>query len=262
MHRLAVAKREALAHMGETHALTADRAGLEASFDRALVGLWIAYQPIISWRQRRVWGYEALVRSDEPSLPHPGLLFDAAERLDRLFDLGRAIRGQVARAAPDIPDNIEIFVNLHPNDLLDTELYSAKSPLSAIAARVVLELTERVSLDRIPELADRLWELRCLGFRLAVDDLGSGYAGLSAFAKIEPEVAKIDMSLVRDVDRDPTKLRLIQAMIDVCNELRILVVNEGIETLAERDTLAGIGCDLMQGYLFAKPGRQPPMVQL
>ncbi len=262
MHRLAKAKREAMTHVGEDDALEGDRLNLEATFERSLEALWIAYQPIVSWDERRVWGYEALVRSDEPQAPHPGILIPMAERLGRLFDLGRKVRELVADRADSIAEPHHLFVNLHPEDLLDTTLYAPGSPLSRVAKRVVLELTERVSLDRIPSLQDRLKSLRDLGFRLAVDDLGAGYAGLSAFAQIEPDVAKIDMSLVRNVDKDPKRLRLIKAMVDVCLEMKIQVVNEGIETEAERDTLASIGCDLMQGYYFARPAREPATVEL
>ncbi len=99
LHRLARAKRSALDLAGGVDRLVGDRAGLVASFGSALDTLWMAYQPIISWSRREVFGYEALLRSQEPSLPHPGAILDAAERLDRLHDLGRAIR--VAASAPE-----------------------------------------------------------------------------------------------------------------------------------------------------------------
>jgi EAL domain-containing protein (putative c-di-GMP-specific phosphodiesterase class I) len=100
-----------------------------------------------------------------------------------------------------------------------------------------------------------------MGFRLAIDDLGAGYAGLNSFSQLEPEVAKLDMALVRDVHKQPTKLTLVRTMISMCRELGIQVVAEGIETAEERDALVWAGCDLLQGYLFAKPGPAfPPSV--
>jgi EAL domain-containing protein (putative c-di-GMP-specific phosphodiesterase class I) len=257
MNRLAKAKRDALDYLGEQDKQASDRAGLEASFNSALEKLWMAWQPIFDWNDSRVFGYEALVRSDEPALPHPGALFDAAERLDRLHDIGRAIRAEVAAGAGAIAPEVRVFVNLHPQDLLDETLFDPNAPLSAMSKRVVLEITERASLDRIPDLVPRLERLRDLGFSLAVDDLGAGYAGLTAFAQIQPQVAKIDMSLVRDVDKDPTKQRLIQAMTEACSEMEILVVIEGIETQEERDALVVIGGHLFQGYFFGKPAREP-----
>jgi EAL domain-containing protein (putative c-di-GMP-specific phosphodiesterase class I) len=95
--------------------------------------------------------------------------------------------------------------------------------------------------------------LRALGFRIAIDDLGAGYAGLTSFAILEPEVVKLDMSLVRGVNDEPIKRRLVSSMVTLCKELGILVVAEGIETEAERETLASVGCDLLQGFLLGRP---------
>ncbi|MBI3179122.1 MAG: EAL domain-containing protein [Deltaproteobacteria bacterium] len=237
------------------------KASLNGCFDSALKQLWMAFQPIVSWREKRIIGYEALVRSDEAALPHPGKLFDAAERLQRLYDLDRSIRNQVAEAVVRLPEAIDMFVNLHAADLLDDHLYDAQSPLSKVASHVVLEVTERAPIESMVDLQDRLVALRRLGFRVAVDDLGAGYASLSIFAQLLPEVAKIDMSLVRGVEKNPARLTVIQAIFELCAKLGARVVTEGVETLAERDTLTGAGCDLLQGYLFAKPGRDfPPVV--
>ena len=100
--------------------------------------------------------------------------------------------------------------------------------------------------------------LRALGYRIAIDDLGAGYAGLTSFAQLEPEVVKVDMSLVRGIDRSPVKQKLVRSIIALCTELGIQLVAEGIETPAERDALIALGGDLCQGYLFAKPGRGFP----
>ena len=97
-----------------------------------------------------------------------------------------------------------------------------------------------------------------MGFRIAIDDLGAGYAGLTSFATLEPEFVKLDMSLVRDVDKNPTKKKLVRSMTSLCRDLGMLVVAEGVETLAERDVLVEAGCDLLQGYLLAKPGKPFP----
>jgi len=254
MGRLARLKREALQHIGDLDKFVGDRAGLESRFLRAVAQIGMAYQPIVSWTARRVYAYEALVRSREATLPHPGALFDAAERTSRLSDLGRAIRRAVARDVLEKADTI--FVNLHPRDLEDADLFSATAPLSAVARRTVLEITERASLEDVKDVRERIGELRKLGFRIAVDDLGAGYAGLTTFAHLQPDFAKLDMSLVRNVDRDATKQRVVHTMARLCRELGVLVVAEGIETPAERDMLVELGCDLLQGFLFARPG--PP----
>jgi EAL domain-containing protein (putative c-di-GMP-specific phosphodiesterase class I) len=96
-------------------------------------------------------------------------------------------------------------------------------------------------------------QLRSLGYRIAVDDLGAGYAGLASFAHLEPEVVKVDMSLIRGLDRSPMKQKLLRSIVALCQELSIQMIAEGIETEAERDTLVHLGGDLCQGYLFARP---------
>jgi EAL domain-containing protein (putative c-di-GMP-specific phosphodiesterase class I) len=230
-----------------------DRAALESAFERALHTLWMAYQPIVDWPGRRAFAYEAFVRSYAPALPTPADLFRAAERLDRLPEIGRAIRARVAAELGQAPGDAKVFVNLHPCDLDDDALFGSRNPLASVADRIVLEITERASLEDIREGSLRLAALRRMGFKLAVDDLGAGYAGLSAFARLEPDVVKLDMSLVRGIPEAPTKQRVVRSMRELCGELGMLVVVEGVETPEERDVLAGLGCQLQQGYLFARP---------
>jgi EAL domain-containing protein (putative c-di-GMP-specific phosphodiesterase class I) len=261
LHRLARAKRQALDLAGGADRLVGDRAGLVTSFASALSSLWIAYQPIVSWSRRGVFGYEALLRSREPALPHPGAVLDAAERLGRLHELGRAIRSRVAGCASSTPMDAILFVNLHTQDLLDEDLFDTSSALAKFAHKVVLEITERASLHTVRDVHSRIARLRRMGYRIAVDDLGAGYAGLTSFAQLEPEVVKLDMSLVRGIHAQPTKQTLVRTMIAMCRELGMQVVAEGIETPEERDAVAEAGCDLLQGFLFAKPGSAfPPAI--
>lgn len=253
-HRVSLLKRKALEICEAGGWLLQDLDQLEERFEQALLRLWIAYQPIVVWPAQQVYGYEALVRSFDPDLPRPGMLFDAAERLGRVQDLGQRIRDAVAESAASAPSDALIFTNLHALDLTNDALYSSGSALAGVAGRVVLEITERASLHRIHDLKDRIRTLRGLGYRIAIDDLGAGYSGLSSFAQLEPEVAKLDMSLIRDIDGSSSKASLVKSMISVCTQdLGIRVVCEGVETVGERDTLAGVGADLYQGYLFAKP---------
>jgi EAL domain-containing protein (putative c-di-GMP-specific phosphodiesterase class I)/ActR/RegA family two-component response regulator len=256
--RMARFKREALQVVGDTSKLAGDRAGLEGAFSRALDTLWMAYQPIVRSSGGTLFAYETLVRTTESALPHPGALLDAAERLDRLVDLGRLIRAKSVAPMEGAPEGTLLFINLHTLDLLDETLLAPDSALSRIADRVVLEITERASLDDVADSAARVAALRRLGFRIAIDDLGAGYAGLTSFANLEPEIVKLDMSLVRGVDREPKKRKIIDSMTRLCKDMGILVVAEGVETVAERDALVEIGCDLVQGYLFAKPGKPFP----
>jgi len=259
VHKFARVRREAAAVQELEGKQLGDRAGLEARFTSAVEKLWVAAQPIVSWSGRNVFAYETLLRTDEPTLRSPLDFFDAAERLGRAPELGRIIRGHVARIMTETPPKGHVFVNLHPSDLEDPELYADEGALTPFAKQVVLEITERAALDRIHELTSRVTRLRALGYRIAIDDLGAGYAGLTSFAQLEPEVVKVDMSLVRGIDRSAVKQKLVRSIVALCTELGIQLVAEGIETPAERDTLINLGADLCQGYLFAKPGRGFPI---
>jgi len=250
MHRLAKARRKSQEEIGQPAHGAADRAGLETVVDAAIGSLRVAWQPIVSWQRRRVVGYEALMRS---TMLRPEALLDAADRAGRAQELARALRDGVARAGGVSPVS-DLYVNMSPHELLDDSLFDPAAPLSALAHRVVLEVNERASLDAVPELRRRLERLRKLGYRIALDDLGSGYAGLASFALLEPEMVKIDIALVRDVHRSATRRRLIASILSACHDLSCTPIAEGVELPAERDALADLGCDLFQGFLFARPG--------
>jgi EAL domain-containing protein (putative c-di-GMP-specific phosphodiesterase class I) len=252
LHRMARLKREALAAIGLEDRLPADRAGLETRFSHALATVRLVFQPILRAADGTVFGYEALVRNEEPSIPNPGALFEAAERLGRVHEVGGVVRDRAAAFLTRMP-SLTLFVNLHALELLDDSLLSPAAALSSHAKSVVLELTERSSFEHVPNLRARVSLLRRLGYRLAVDDLGAGYAGLNSFAALNPHVVKLDMTLVRGADSEPVKQRVIGSMASLCREFGIMVVAEGIETPAERDIVISLGCDLIQGFLLGRP---------
>ena len=260
MHRMARVKQQAAELLGHAGALGADRAGLEASFDRAMQSLWMAYHPIVDFRRKpftatkRCCAATSRVCRTRAPCSTPPLGSGAWTAL------GRSIRELAA--APMIAGGTEmLFVNLHVTDLVDPWLSAPDSPLSQIAHRVVLEVTERSSLDEVKDVRARVAALREMGFRIAVDDLGAGYAGLTSFTLLEPEIVKLDMSLVRDVHKNSTKQKVIRSMTALSQDMGMTVVAEGVETVEERDTLIELDCDLLQGFLFARPGTPFPEVK-
>jgi EAL domain-containing protein (putative c-di-GMP-specific phosphodiesterase class I)/CheY-like chemotaxis protein len=259
-HALARLKRDAIGLMGGAAQWPADRAALEGRFEAAIDHLWMAFQPIVSCRQRQVHAYEALLRTDEPTLRNPQDFIAAAEQLGRLPDLGRAIRRKCGEALAVIDKDVRLFMNVHPADLNDPQLYVGQGPLAESSSRVIVEVTERASLHVVRGLKSRLDELRSMGFLLAVDDLGAGYAGLTSMAQLEPEYVKLDMSLIRGIDERPTQQKLVRSIVNVCQELDKKVIAEGVEEASECAALIEMGCDLLQGYLFARPQREPPSV--
>jgi EAL domain-containing protein (putative c-di-GMP-specific phosphodiesterase class I) len=261
LNQLAKAKREAMRELGSGRPEAGDRAGLEITLNRAIDTLWMAYQPIVDHRAKTIFGYEALLRSAEPALPNPGAVIEAAARLGRLQHVGRAVRASAPSPMSRTADDVLLFVNLHTKDLDDPSLLEPSSSLADIAARVVLEITERASLEGVADARAKVARLREMGFRIAIDDLGAGYAGLTSFAMLEPEFVKLDMTLVRDVHTSPVKQKLVRSMTALCRDMGIVVIAEGIESVAERDAVLGLGCELLQGYLIARPGPAFPEIK-
>ena len=228
---------------------------LEPRFERALRAIHPLFQPIVTAEQGLLFGHEALLRARDPDLPDPASLLDAAERLHRVERLGRTIRRQVAARFAGAPaDHGLLFVNLHALDLPDKSLSSPYTPLTKMRERVVLEITERASLEAVSDVRFRVAELRAMGYRVAIDDLGAGHDRMHRFTLNDCDFVKLDMSLVRSIDQRARVQRTVASIIAMCRDQGIQVVGEGVETTAERDTLIALGCDLLQGFLIARPG--------
>lgn len=235
-----------------------DRAAFEGSFERALQALWIAYHPVVRCSERTTLGYEALLRSDELGLETPHALFDAAQKLNAQALLGRSTRAHIAETLAQTRGQWGglIFVNLHSSDLNDNELYSSSGALNPYASNIILEVTERTGLSQVSGLLTKIRALRARGFRIAVDDLGSGYSNLSSFLQLSPDYVKIDSTLVRGIHEAPRKRSLVRGLIHLCGrDLGAQIICEGVESPHELDALVHLGVDLFQGYLFARPSR-------
>jgi len=248
---LARARRALVGVAGDDQAI-GSLAALRPHFDRALATAFMVYQPIVRWSNRSTFAYEALVRSPDRMMPHPGALFDAAERLNRTQDVGRRVRAICAEPMQPGDDHL-LFVNLHTHDLMDASLYDGDAALARVAGKVVLEITERARLESVPDVSRKIGALRQMGFRIALDDIGAGYAGLTSFVALEPNFMKLDRALIQGVHQSNTKMRLVGAMVRACEDLGVQVIAEGIETREERDALIELGCDLLQGFYFSKP---------
>ncbi len=211
--------------------------------------LRVQYQPIVNPLEGLVLGYEALVRAERSrTSAFPTLVDELGEMKSR----GGEVLRVVANGIPALPEQSWVFVNVRLHELLDDELYSDANPLLAHARRIVIELTENVRIDS-DGIESRLQELRSLGFGLAVNDVGTGELDLSSLITLEPNFAKIDGVLVREIDRSPMKRMLVSSLVTVCRRLRIQLVGEGVETKAEGSCLLDLGVELLQGYFFAEP---------
>lgn len=225
---------------------------LSISMNEGIAGLQMAMQPIFDSRGDLV-AHEALLR-----LPaHPDVsvadLLDTASREGRLWELERAIRRAVAVRMTGRPAGSAVFVNLHPHSLLDPQLYTTSDPLAPHASAVVFEITERGSLEDVKDLPARVAALRDLGYRVAIDDMGSGYSGLTAFTTILPDFVKFDRELIRAMHNTPAKHKLVSSITRVCRELGVATIAEGVEDARDLAAARGMGCTLLQGYLLGRP---------
>jgi len=252
---------DALAHRKVRRSTTPPRSTeADAKFERGLETLWVAAQPIVSVRERRVVAYEALVRSREPSLPHGGAIMELAEQLGRVREIERRIRGAAALVAEELPDGACLLVNVHPSALEDPELVADDAPLSRRPDRVAFEITERARLKAEGPAWDAIRMLRERGHRIAVDDLGAGYAGLTSLVTLQPDIVKLDMELIRNVHVSEARSKLVASLVALSRQLDVRVIAEGVESEDECRHLLTLGCDWMQGYFFARPGAPFPAV--
>ena len=255
--RLARARREARRITGSTEQVRGDTAALVTRFSRALDTLYVAYQPIVDAAEKRVVGYEGFLRTREGELQSPLAVLDAAERLGRLRDLGKMIRARIVADSARLPQENLLFLKLVPLDLSDGGIAAEGLPAS-FRSRTVLQISERASLASVVDATRAASNLRSEGHVFAVDDFGADDTGLSRFAALAPRYTKLARALLDGIAEDRPRQFVVRTMVDTCRELGMKLVAKGVERPEERDALLGVGCTLMQGYLFAKPANGFP----
>jgi diguanylate cyclase (GGDEF)-like protein len=246
------------AELGEENAGAAQAAAHAKALSRSLQSgsFRFVYQPIVRVADNALFAYEALCRPTDEGFRHVGELLETAIRTGRIRELGRALRRIVVEPMGQLAPEVSLFVNLHPQDLGDDQLLEAETHLSAWAQRVVLEVTETEAIRDYDRARSRIQALRQHGFRVALDDLGSGYSSLNLLAQLEPDFVKLDIELVRGVRMAGRTARLVKHLVEFCQEEGFTTVAEGIETEEELQAVADLGVDLVQGYLLARPA--PP----
>jgi EAL domain-containing protein (putative c-di-GMP-specific phosphodiesterase class I) len=217
----------------------------------------MVFQPIARLESGTVAGYESLARFElEPRRP-PNVWFEEAAGVGLGADLELAAVGHALAALPTIVEGGGFLtVNVSP----ETAMTSALADLLATHQqdRIVLEITEHAQVDDYEGLLEALGRLRGAGVRLAVDDAGAGFASLHHILLLQPEVIKLDITLVRDINDDPIKRALASSLVRFAREIESTIVAEGIETPAELATLIDLGVPLGQGYHLGRPGPLAP----
>lgn len=216
----------------------------------------MAFQPIVNLGTRQIFAHEALVRgSNGESAGHVLAQINAENRY--AFDQSCRIKALEWAAKLQVPGMVSI--NFMPNAVYRAETciratLEAAQRFNFPLERIIFEVTEQEQVLDIDHLSGILKAYRKQGFMTAIDDFGSGYAGLNLLADFQPDLIKLDMELIRGIDQDSVRQILVEATLQMCRKLKIQVIAEGIETSAELQTLNAMGVELFQGYLFAKPG--------
>lgn len=223
-------------------------AGLEFEFS-------MAFQPIVNVRTREVFAYEALVRG--PQGQGAADVFVHVNDGNR-YRFDQSCRVKAVKLAAELGMKAMLSINFLPNAVYRPEL-CIRTTLDAAEAygfpieQIMFEITEGEKVDDLVHLRGIVEHYRQRGFKTAIDDFGAGYSGLNLLAEIRTDLLKLDMALIRDIDRDPVRQSIIRGILQVCGDLSTRVIAEGVETRAELDVLTSFGIELFQGFLFARP---------
>jgi EAL domain-containing protein (putative c-di-GMP-specific phosphodiesterase class I)/GGDEF domain-containing protein len=218
--------------------------------------VFIEYHPIIVTETEEVYGFEALARGVRRELRSPEVLFEVAEEANMVWELSRLLRQRaVSGSMDDLLEGQFLFLNIDPHDFDDPVFRNMDPEALGISdpSRVVLEITERTAIKDYPRFQEYLKAFRERGFRFAVDDAGSGYAGLGSIANLAPDYIKLDISLIANIDTNFLKQNLVETMVQFANNHGTLVIAEGVERREEFETVKQIGVHYTQGFLFHRP---------
>src|SRR3954467_15663224 len=223
------------------------------------------YQPLIDMRTGRPIGAEALVRWEHPTegLRGPDQFIALAEESGLITEIGALVLNdacrQAARWVADSPEQQDLLVTVNPSARRGPAPRIVEQVAAALADsrlepnRLVLEITETVLMHDRDAAAATLWQLKGLGVRIAIDDFGTGYSSLAYLRRFPIDMLKVAREFVDGLGRDAHDDVITHAIVELANTLGLLTVAEGIETEQQSETLAALGCDIAQGYLFSRP---------
>lgn len=218
--------------------------------------VFIEYHPIITTKTEEIYGYEALARGLHRELRSPEVLFEVAAEANMIWELSRLLRQRaIDGILKDLKDGQFLFLNIDPHDFDDPTFRSLDPEALGIddPSRIVLEITERTAIKDYPRFQEYLAAFRERGFRFAVDDAGSGYAGLGSIANLAPDYIKLDISLIANIDTNFLKQNLVETMVNFADGQGALVIAEGVERREEFETVRELGVHYTQGFLFHRP---------
>jgi EAL domain-containing protein (putative c-di-GMP-specific phosphodiesterase class I) len=232
-------------------------AGCDGCSDSADLGfdLTMAFQPIVNATTQQIFAHEALVRGlqNQPA----GEVFSRVNETNR-YRFDQLCRVKAIELAAKLAMPCMLSINFMPNAVYQPErcirtTLEAAHQYGFPIDQIIFEITEGERVEDIPHLKEIVSHYQERGFKTAIDDFGAGYAGLNLLAEIQTDLIKLDMALIRHIDQNKTRQAIVKGIIQVCRDLSITVIAEGVETYEELEVLKGFGVELFQGYHFARP---------
>mgnify|MGYP005993252901 CR=1 FL=1 len=229
------------------------REAVESSIDAIIEGngLQIVLQPIFKVGSDTPCGFEALSRFKSDPYRPPNEWFDDARLVNRQIELEVAAIRKAVEILPSLPGHIYVAVNSSPATIASGAIWEVMQ--NTPVTRVVLEVTEHENAEGFDNFNAELKKISDLGIRIAIDDVGAGYSGLSHILRTLPQIIKLDMELVRNIDQDPARRSLTRALVHFKTGISCEIVAEGVETRDELECLVELGVDMVQGYYLGKP---------
>ena len=219
------------------------------------IDLRMAFQPIVDVARREVYAYEALVRG--PQGEGAGWVLDQVQP-EQLYRFDQTCRVLAIATAARLGMSTRLSINFIPNAVYEPSncirlTLAAADRVGFEASRLMFELTEGERITNPKHALGVLGYYAQRGFTTAIDDFGAGFSGLALLAQFQPHIIKLDLELVRDIDTMPAKQAIVEGVSAMATRMGTRLLAEGVETRAELDWLRGVGIDLFQGYLFARP---------
>ena len=221
------------------------------------------FQPIIDIEKQEVFGYESLSRgpSDSPLHAAP-VLFDVAEKSGISDDLEEVCLTVAAKNWSAHALDSYLFVNMSPSMLLPSRFRGIRlmeliRQYDLKPQQIVIEISERYPALQLKELKNAISWLKSQGFKIAIDDLGTGYSGLKLWSDLKPDFVKIDRHFIRDIHDDLVKLEFVRSLVDLSSRLGCALIAEGVENQAELAVVMDLGIVLIQGFLVGRPKPYP-----
>lgn len=227
-----------------------DGTGLDLPFS-------MAFQPIIDITTGAVFAHEALVRG--PRGEGAGTVLSQIHEDNRYsFDQQCRVKAiELASKLFDKDDGAKLSINFMPNAVYEPRACIRLTLATAMKTgfplnRIIFEFTETERLDT-KHILNILRTYREMGFQTAIDDFGAGHSGLGLLTHFQPDIVKLDMDLIRGIDKDMVRRKIVKNTLSMLNDLNILALCEGVETSGELSALKDLGVELVQGYVLAKP---------